>query len=307
MEWTAACRQGISRMSFRLCLTALMIAAATQNGCTSPGAEQLEAGRRALGRGRYNEAIALYSEVALQAPGTPQAAQALYDIAVIHYLKLRDLDAARNTFRKLVSEYPKSPKAREGRRMLARMYEEDLSDPERAIQEHQVLLADARDRREERDLLAAIANCRYLLDDLVAAAEGYHRLIRDYAYEPDVDAIYLRLAHIEAMRGRAEEALDVLEALFELSRRPETRLNAYMARVEVLLEARRYDEAAASLQAAGSEFPAASEITELESRLAQQRRQERSLDDGAKDSRERLEEMQKRIPWGGARRIKRSN
>lgn len=280
----------------------LFLGAAIAFGCTAPGGEQLEAGRRALGRGQYNEAIAFYSEVALQAPGTPQAAQALYEIATIHYLKLRDLDAARNMFRKLLSDYPESPVARQGREMLARMYEEDLADPARAIQEYQVLLADTEDAREERSLLAAIANCRYLLNNLPEAVEGYERLIEDYPYQPEADGIYLRLAHIESMRGRDIEALEVLDALFELSRQPEMRLKAYVARGEILLEMHRYEEAAVTLTRAEEEFPAASEIAALRSRLLEQEREEQSLDDGAEDSRERLEEMQRKIPWGGARR-----
>src|SRR3990170_6624921 len=101
--------------------------------CSSPGSDELTAAREALGRGRYGEALERYTEVTIQAPGTPEAAQALYEVALIHYLQRRDVDAARSTFRKILLSYPDSAVAREARRLLARMYSEDLGEPEKAI------------------------------------------------------------------------------------------------------------------------------------------------------------------------------
>ncbi|MFQ5789933.1 MAG: tetratricopeptide repeat protein [Acidobacteriota bacterium] len=270
-------------------------------GCSQPGTQQLEAGRRALGRGQYREAIALYTEVTLEASGSPQAAQALLDIGAIYYLRLRDLDAARASFRKLIAEYPQTRAAREGRRMMARMYEEDLGEPEKAIEEYKQMLAEASDAAEEKSILLSVANCLYALNRLTESASAYRRVIEEFPYDKESDQAFIRLAHIEALQGQGEQALAVLERLLGATQQQESRLRAYQARTEVFLVLGRYDEAGACLGRAEDEFPDRPDLSALRLRLDQHRQGEMSLDGGERESQEILKALQETIPWGRAR------
>lgn len=265
-------------------------------GCSSPGSDELAAAQEALGRGLYREAIEHYTEVTIQAPGSPEAAQALYDLALIYYLQRRDLDTARSTLRKLLSFYPDAEVTRDARRVLARMYEEDLGQPEKAIQEYQLLLAAETDTVEAQNLLLKIANCRYSADELELAAQVYRRVVRDFSYGEGSATAHLRLAHIDRLEGRVEETLETLEMLLARTDGPDTRRKAYLMQAEVLGDLRRHEEAETTLDLAEEEFPGDSEIAAMASRLRQQEEAQRSV---ATDG-----ELEKQVRWGRGRRAK---
>ena len=103
-------------------------------------------------------------------------------MGVIHYLKQRDLDAARSSFRKVLDEYPSSDVASEARRMLARVYEKEEGELHKAIQEYYRLLDETNDLEAEKDILLDVANCYYRLDELGQASQLYRQIIEDYSY-----------------------------------------------------------------------------------------------------------------------------
>jgi len=271
---------------------------ASAAACTSRAEQSLEAGRLAVGRGQYREAIASYTEVVVDAPASPLAAEALYEIGLIHYLKLRDLGAARAAFRILLSRHPESEVTIEARRMLARMYEEDLGDPDKAVRQYTEILAELEDPGEEKEILLAIAHCHYRLDQLREAADVYSRVIEEYPYDEQSDIAFLRLAQIQALSGRTDEVISILGRLLEETRQPESRHKAFLTEAEVLLASRRYGEANDRLKRAEREFPGVPELHELADRLRRQQLEARSLDDGARESKRILAELQSKIRWG---------
>ncbi len=215
-------------------LVLAILASGSVFGCSSPGSDELVAAQEALGRGRYREAIEHYTEVTIQAPGSPEAAQALYDLALIYYLQRRDVETARSTLRKLLSFYPDAEVTRDARRVLARMYEEDLGQPEKAIQEYQLLLAAETDTVEAQNLLLKIANCRYNTNELELAAQVYRRVVRDFSYGEGSATAHLRLAHIDRLEGRVEKTLETLETLLARTEDPDRRRKAYLMQAEAL-------------------------------------------------------------------------
>ena len=262
--------------------------------CSSPGSDELAAAREALGQGRYREAIEQYTEVTIQAPESPEAAQALYGLALIHYLQRRDLDTARSTLRKLLSLYPDAEVTRDARRVLARMYEQDFGQPEKAIQEYQLLLAAETDPAKTKNLLLKIANCRYSTDELELAAQVYRQVIREFSYEEGSATAYLRLAHIDRLDGRAEESLETLEKLLARAEDPETRRKGYLMQAETFGELHRYEEAETILGLAEEEFPSDPEIAGMAFRLRQQEDAQRSVEANG--------ELEKQFSWGRGRR-----
>ncbi len=273
-----------------------ILASGSVFGCSSPGSDELAAAQEALGRGLYREAIEHYTEVTIQAPGSPEAALALYDLALIYYLQRRDVEMARSTLRELLSFYPDAEVTRDARRVLARMYEEDLGQPEKAIQEYQLLLAAETDTVEAQNLLLKIANCRYSADELELAAQVYRRVVRDFSYGEGSATAHLRLAHIDRLEGRVEETLETLEMLLARIDGPDTRRKAYLMQAEVLGDLRRHEEAETTLDLAEEEFPGDSEIAAMASRLRQQEEAQRSV---AADG-----ELEKQVRWGRGRRAK---
>ncbi len=261
--------------------------------CSSPQSDELAAAREALGGGRYHEAIEHYTEVTLQAPESPEAAQALYDVGLIHYLRHRDLDSARSTFRKILSSYPESDVARDARRLLARMYEQDLGEPDKAIREYELLVESETDPGERRTLLTRIANCRYEMDDMEGAAEAYRRVVEDSPPDEESMGAYLRLAHIQRLAGRADEALENLEVVLGVSEDQGSRRKAYYAMAEVLAEQGRFADAKSCLTAASEEFAGDDEIAALVSRIDNQVEERRRA--------ERGEESDKQVRWGRGR------
>jgi len=261
--------------------------------CSSPGSDELTAAREALGRGRYGEALERYTEVTIQAPGTPEAAQALYELALIHYLQRRDVDAARSTFRKILLSYPDSAVARDARRLLARMYSEDLGEPEKAIREYELLLMEETDPEQRKSLLLDIAYSRYTTGDMEGAAEAYRRVIEDFPQDQESFGAYLRLAHIQRLAGRSDEALGSLLALLGMTEDPAFRRKAYQMRAEALAELGRYEEARTCLTAAAEEFPGDPDMTELLVRIRDQENQRKLA--------EAEGELGEGIHWGSGR------
>jgi tetratricopeptide (TPR) repeat protein len=270
--------------------------------CKSSAERQLEAGIQAMGRGQYREALDIFTEVVLLTPGSPEAARAIYDMGVIHYLKQRDLDAARSSFRKVLDEYPASDVAPEARRMLARVYEKEEGELHKAVQEYYRLLEHTDDQTKEKDILLDVANCYYRLDELEYASRLYRRIIEDYSYDEVSDHAYLRLAHIETLAGRGEEARSIIETLLERTDQPGSRRRAFLLAAEVVLQSSEYGRGRILLARADREFPGDPELLDLVSRLVRQEVDGRSLEEGDPEAQFLLKEMQRNISWGRGRR-----
>jgi tetratricopeptide (TPR) repeat protein len=303
-EGVGALARKITPARRRLTLAVLVGLAAGAIACNAPVERQLEAARRAFGRGLYQKAIGLYDEVVLQVPESPEAGRALYEQGVIYYLKLRDLDSAFVNFRKVITEHAGSAIAKDARLMLARMYQEDRGEHEKALREYRRLLDEIADTKERKDILLSVADSYYQMDDLEQAAQHYQRVIdlADYPNDEGADAAFLRRALIEALDGRREEALGILETLLEMTDEPDARYHAFLSAAEIRLFSNDYDQAKSVLVRAEREFPEDGRLVELADRTIRRARDGRSLDDGTTESRVLLEELQRNISWGRGRR-----
>jgi TolA-binding protein len=270
--------------------------------CKSSEERELDTAYRALGRGQYRDALEIYAEIVLDAPGTPEAARAVYGLGIIHYLKQRDLDAARANFKKVLDEYPTSDVALDARRMLARVYEKEEGAYQKAIKEYSRLLELTHDTETEKSTLLDVANCYYQLDNLDLAATFYQRVIDDYPYDDVSDVAYLRLALIEAFAGRVEEAEQIVEDLLGWSDRPQSRFRAFLFAGEIALQSSDYQGGRTFLARADLEFPGDPQLLDLAGRMDRQEVDGRSLDEGDRDELFLLEEMQRNISWGRGRR-----
>jgi tetratricopeptide (TPR) repeat protein len=231
-------------------------------------------------------------------------------MGVIQFLKIRDLGAARASFREVLSQYPESDVAPDARLMLARIYEEEQGELEKAVREYRYLLEQTDDPVEERAVWMSIADCYYRLDDVDRAKDAYQRVVEDYPYDEESDQAFFRMAQCEGLAGRWEAAGKILRRLLDHSDQPESRYRAFLLASQVSLQSSEsdsaYDVARGMLARADREFPDDAEISSLMVRLARQEQDGKSLDDGARDSEALLEELQKNISWGRGRRSRRA-
>ncbi len=294
----------MSRVRAVFLRTVSLVALSALLGCRSPDEQRLVAGRQAMGRGEYREAIRCYNEIVLGNPSSPEAPRALYEVGVIYFLELRDVEAAKRIFREVKGDYPNSSSATDARRMLARIYGDEQGELRRAIRAYEQLL-DEYEGRDKKEIQLAIADYYYEMDDMTTAVAGYGRVIDDFRYDELSDRAYIRLAHISAFQGRDEESLEALEALLSRSDRPVSRRRALMFAAEVHLASHRYEQGEACLERADREFPGDPEILDRRARLTRQEQDSKPLDDGRVDSQALLEELQRNISWGRGKRTKR--
>jgi tetratricopeptide (TPR) repeat protein len=257
-----------------------------------------------MGRGEYREAIRHYKEIVLRNPSSAEAPRALYEVGVIYFLELRDVEAAKRIFREVNGDYPQSSSATDARRMLARIYGDEQGELLRAIRAYEQILDEYEDR-DKKEIQLAIADYYYDLDDMTTAVAGYGSVIDEHAYDDLSDRAYIRLALISAFQGHEEESLDALEALLSRSDNPVSRRRALMIAVDVHLASDRYEGGEACLERADREFPDDPEILDRRARLTRREQDSKPLDDGRVDSQALLEELQRNISWGRGKRTKR--
>jgi len=257
--------------------------------------------RRAMQADNYETAARLYQELTIQAPDSPLAAEAHYELAQIYYLRLRDVDAAKDILVKMQQDYPDSSVDIDARRLLARLYDEDLQDPYRAVRLYRALLAEELDKNVRRQTLLEIAHCHFRMGELDASAEAY-RFALGLPYHGDSDSAYMRLANLEWLGGSADESLRLLRELEERTSDGEYRHEAMLSEVEVLMSLGRFIAARERVEVAGEAFPESAEVVALEARLRATELQHQSLDGDGQHEAAMLQELQKKIRWGGARR-----
>ncbi|GMR21800.1 MAG: hypothetical protein BMS9Abin37_0116 [Acidobacteriota bacterium] len=267
--------------------------------CNDPSQGLFSEARRAMEADNYQTAARLYQEITIQAPDSPLAADAHYELAQIYYLRLRNVDAAKDILVKMLDDYPDSSVDIDARLLLARLYDEDLQDPQRAVRLYRALLAEDLDKNVRRQTLLEIAHCHYRMGELDASADAY-RLALGLPYHRDTDAAYMRLANLEWLGGSADESLRLLRELEKRTSDDDYRHEAMLSEVEVLMSLGRFAAARERVLVAGDGFPESAAVAELAERLRATELQHQSLD--GEDEEALLQELQKKIRWGGGRR-----
>lgn len=279
-----------------LLIAALAVAALGVGRRDGPGS-LLAAATDAMERDDHETAVSTLLELTIAFPDSDEAPAAHYELAGIYHLRMRNLGAAQASLLKIVSDHPESGVALEAHLGLARLYERELDEPEKAVPHYrEVLTAAGLDEAQEREVVMSLGDCYYRLDRLADAAWCYRRAI-ELPYVSQSDGAYLRLARIEQLEGNGEAALVLLRDLASATVDRDRLREAVVGAVEVLMELRRFSEARDRLREAKSSFPAAVELDELQARLneAQLFAQSMGEDEGA------LVELQKKIRWGSGR------
>jgi TolA-binding protein len=246
----------------------------------------------------YETAARLFREITITFPGSPLAASAHYELAEIYHLRIRDAAATEASLLKILSDYPDSALRAPAHRLLGQIYERDLRAPEKALSHyHEVLREPELPVAHEREVLLALGDCYYRLDENAKAAESYRRAL-ELPYDPSSEGAYLRLATLSRLEGDSEEALERLRELAARTGEPRRRYEALHQEIELLIELERFQEASERLHEARAGFPESAALAELAERL--EAGQVRAASFETEEA--TLEELQKRIHWGAGRR-----
>jgi len=281
---------------------ALLLFAIASIGCGSGGDRLFTEAQRAMEDDNVEKAARLYQEVTIQAPASPLAAEAHYALAQIYYLRLKNVQAARDRLNTVLRDYPDSTVAQPARHLLARLYDEVFKEPGKALTHYRALLAEDLEDELRRETLLAVGHCYYELNALDAAKDAYRRVLAP-SYHPDTDGAYLRLANLEWVSGDVDESLRLLRELQTKTADPERRREAMLSEIEILMTLARFTDAHARLRETEMAFPRSSELQELATRLQATERLLASLDGAGEEA--LLQEQQKKIKWGVGRRRRR--
>ena len=244
----------------------------------------------------YEGAARRLREIVIGHPGSPLAARAQFELAQIHILRTRDVAAAHAALVKILDDYPDSDVALPTHRLLGRLYERELQDPQRAIPHYRAVLDAEVDVDTEREVLLSLGECHYRLEQLEEAASAYRRAVA-LPYDGSVDAAYFRLATLSRLSGDHEGSLEWLERLSARATDASRRYAALLGQVESLMSLERFDDARARLAEAERLSPEAPETAALQARLDSAEGGGFPMD-GGDDS---LEKLQERIHWGSGR------
>jgi tetratricopeptide (TPR) repeat protein len=277
----------------------VFVLALSLGACRDPASDLLAKGREAMQSDNLEGAADSFREVTIQFPESPQAAEALFELAQIHYFNRRDAEAAHSLLLKILTDYRTSAVTTEAQRLLARIYEADLHDPEKALTQYRALLEIEQSPDRRRSTLLAMADCFYHMDRMNDALETYREVIR-LPYHPDTDGAYFRLANLELLVGSPENALESLRRLAASTRDDGRRFDARLSEIEVLTSLGRFSEARHSIERLLRSDCDPEPVNELLIRLRSVELEHESLDDEAQSA--LLHELQKQIRWGGGRR-----
>jgi tetratricopeptide (TPR) repeat protein len=274
----------------------LLLTALAGAGCRSETERLFADAARAEGADDYEGAARRLREIVIGHPESPFAATAQFELARIHLLRTRDVAAAHVSLLKILDDYPDSPVALPAHRLLARLYEHEMMDPERALPHYRAVLESEAGIDVERETLLSLAECHYTLEQLEEAASAYRRAVA-LPYHPSTDAAYFRLSTLSRLSGDHEASLRWLEKLaWRTTDRPR-RYAALLGQIEALMSLERFEDARTRLREAESLSPDAPENEVLQARLDSAEGGPLTMD-GRSES---PEELQERIHWGSGR------
>ena len=262
-------------------------------GCRSETERLFVKAARAEETGDFEGAARRLREIVIGHPESPLVARAQFELAQIHLLRTRDVPAAHAVLLEILHDYPDSPVAFQAHRLLARLYEHELEDPEKALPHYRAVLQSEADIRVERDTLLSLGECHYRLEQIEEAAAAYRKAVA-LPYDASAAAAYFRLSMLSRLSGDHEAAFRWLEELASRTTDRTRRYTALLGQVEAFMSLERFDDARERLAEAERLSPDAPENDELQTRLDSAESGPLSVD-GTSDS---LEELEGRIHWG---------
>lgn len=158
----------------------------------------------ALAEADFQEAVQAYRRIYQGHPDHPRAVEALFQVAEISNLYLKNYHEALLAYLQLEKDFPAAPWAERSVRQVAAIYKERLKDYRRAIVAYQKLL----DRGSEGGdrIQYEIGDAYFRLDNFEQARIEFDALLKTYPESPLVPEVSYRIAVASQLEGSYAEA-----------------------------------------------------------------------------------------------------
>jgi len=198
--------------------------------------------------GNYLAAISDYQRFIMRHPYSSLVERALFEVGNIYYLYLGDSLKAVNSLNKLLQRDPTPFYEFRARMLLARIYQNDYGDYQRAIEQYRRVLDSFGELDQWGEACFRLAECYYLLNDISKATEHYQSVIKIGGNQQWVERAYLRLGSCLRLRGDPEGAIQAYRNLLTRGVTKETESFAKINLAECLEDKGDYEGALEVLQ-----------------------------------------------------------
>ncbi|MCL4479639.1 MAG: tetratricopeptide repeat protein [Deltaproteobacteria bacterium] len=138
-------------------------------------------------------------------PNNPYRKNALYQLALLDYLYLKDYPAALEHFYDLVYTYPHYDRTFNAYMYIADIYKEHQNSPDKAIEIYEKLLQITDSHENEKLIFPKLAETYERIGDISKAIGCYERLIKIFN-KPPAHYVY-ELAYLKYLKGLYTEAI----------------------------------------------------------------------------------------------------
>lgn len=198
--------------------------------------------------GKYIEAVNNYQRFIIRHPYSPLVKRALFEVANIYYLYLGNPIQAEDSLNKLLERNPTPFYEFRARMLLARIYQDEYGDYQRAIEQYRQVLASFKELDQEGEVCFRLAECYYKLNDIPKAIEHYQSVIKRGGNQRWVEQAYLRLGSCLHLLGEIDRAIQAYRNLLSREVSQETEYYARINLAEYLEDKGDYKEALEVLQ-----------------------------------------------------------
>ena len=199
-------------------------------GHDQPGAE-FERARELWLTGEYRAATRTFENIRRLHPDSRHAAEALWEVASIHYSHHYDLSEARTHLEELVYQYPASPRVDDALRRLAEIHEAGENDLAAAVKYWSLVLDRKLPSDERREILYRRGRALLKLEQLDESERDLWAAATDSSDHLSQQA-HVCLGTIAQIRGDHREAVRLFEKTRELGRCGECLLQCRLSMIE---------------------------------------------------------------------------
>jgi tol-pal system protein YbgF len=130
-------------------------------------------------KNQYRESVKVFLQIVDRYPGTKDAEVALLRVGQTFMLNLSNPQNALEYFTRLVTEYPNGERVAQARESMAAIYEKNMRDYDKAIEQYRLLL-DMSSVQDPEKYMLAVGRCYYLKEDYKQAIAEFHKIVEKY-------------------------------------------------------------------------------------------------------------------------------
>ena len=160
----------------------------------------------------WDEAVSIYTKIIFIAPESQLIPQTLLQIGLLQYREQRAYEYARDSFMKVITDYPETEAAGDAQFYLAEVYEEKLDNPNEAVANYRLLIETYPKNPNAVEALKRVAELHEDQDAYAEAIATYYQIFELYPnhqYTPEA------LLEIEKLYRRQfenfEKAIEILK------------------------------------------------------------------------------------------------